>query len=74
MPITIADIKLYNVEELAELLHLTERTIRDLLRTGELRGKKFAGRWYVSEEWLRDTFGTPDVLEDTPEARAAEGA
>lgn len=61
MPISIGDMKLYNVEELAELLHLTDRTVRDMLRTGELRGKKFAGRWYVSEVWLQELFGTPDT-------------
>jgi len=61
MPITIGDMTLYNVEELAELLHVKDRTIRDMLGDGRLQGKKFAGRWYVSEEWLREVFSEPDT-------------
>ena len=59
MPIKIGDMKLYNVEELATLLQLTDRTVRDMLRTGQLAGTKFGGRWYVSETKLRERFEEP---------------
>ena len=48
----IGALKLYDVEELSELLGIHERTIRKLLSTGVLKGRKLAKRWYVSEENL----------------------
>jgi excisionase family DNA binding protein len=56
MPKTIGDLKLYEVEELSELLDIQETTIRKYLRDGKLRGRKLARRWYVSEESLAAYF------------------
>ncbi len=33
-----------------------------MLKSGRLKGKKFAGRWHVSEEWLQEIFSKPDTL------------
>ena len=62
--------KLYEVEELAEMLNVGEPTIRRYLREGRLKGKKLAKRWYVSEENLKDYFQPEEVSElQSEEAR-----
>lgn len=61
MPITIGDMKLYTVPEVSKLLQLEERTTRAMLKDGRLKGKKFAGRWHVSEAWLQELFREPDA-------------
>lgn len=63
MPIQVGGLTLFTVEELAELLDVQERTIREYLRDGKLRGRKIARRWYVPEESLREYFS----LDEEPE-------
>jgi len=64
MPKKIGNISLYTVEELSELLDIQETTIRKYLRYGKLRGRKMAGRWYVTEEnlaaYFRETEAEPE--------------
>ena len=67
MSIQVGDMKLYDVEEVAEMLDVGEPTIRRYLRQGKLRGKKLAKRWYVSEEALKDYFQPEEVSELQPE-------
>ena len=67
MSIQVADMKLYDVEEVAEMLSVGEPTIRRYLREGKLKGKKLAKRWYVSEENLKDYFQPEEVSELQPE-------
>ncbi len=69
MPIQIGSLTLYDVEELATKLQVHEVTIRRLLRLGKLPGRKFAKKWYVSEEALEAFFRTP---EDSEEVEPAE--
>ena len=61
MPIEVGDLKLYDVEELSELLHIQERTIRKLLREGQLKARKLARKWYVSEEALKEYFSQAET-------------
>lgn len=56
MPIQMGDLKLYPVEELAELLAIQESTVRKILREGRIPGRKLAKRWYVSEDSLKAYF------------------
>ena len=56
MPIEVGDLKLYDVQELAETLHIQERTIRKLMREGTIKARKMARKWYVSEESLKEYF------------------
>ena len=56
MSIQVGDMKLYEVEELAEILGVGLPTIRKYLREGRLKGTKPAKRWYVSEEALKEYF------------------
>lgn len=67
MSIQVGDMKLYDVEELAEMLAVGEPTIRRYLREGKLKGKKLAKRWYVSEDNLKDYFQPEEVSELQPE-------
>mgnify|MGYP001010910404 FL=1 len=67
MSIQVGDMKLYDVEELAEMLSVGLPTIRRYLREGRLKGKKLAKRWYVSEENLKDYFQPEEVSELQPE-------
>lgn len=60
MPIKVGDFTAYNVEELSELLGVQPKTIREMLKTGKLHGKKLARRWYVSEEDIRAYFQEPE--------------
>ena len=56
MSIQVGDMKLYEVEELAEILGVGLPTIRKYLREGRLKGTKPAKRWYVSEEALKEYY------------------
>jgi excisionase family DNA binding protein len=67
MSIQVGDMKLYDVEELAEMLDVGLPTIRRYLREGKLKGKKLAKRWYVSEESLKDYFQPEEASELQPE-------
>jgi excisionase family DNA binding protein len=56
MPIQIGDMTLYNVKDLAEMLGVSESTIRKYLQQGTLKGKKMARKWYVPDESLQAYF------------------
>lgn len=56
MAIQMGDLKLYTVEELADMLDIKETTVRKILRSKRIAGKKLAKRWYVSEEALKAYF------------------
>jgi excisionase family DNA binding protein len=57
MPVKIGeDLVLYTVEELSELFDVQAKTIRRMLRDGEIKGRKLARRWYTTEQELRDYF------------------
>jgi len=52
----VGDLKLFSVEDLSELLSVQEKTIQQYLKSGKIKGRKLALRWYVTEEALRDYF------------------
>jgi len=60
MPVKIGDLTLYTVEELSELFDVQAKTIRRMLRDGEIKGRKLARRWYTTEQELRDYFLQPE--------------
>jgi excisionase family DNA binding protein len=60
MPVEIGDLTLYTVEELSELFDVQAKTIRRMLRDGEIKGRKLARRWYTTEEELREYFLQPE--------------
>lgn len=56
----IGRLTLYDVKELSEALQVQEKTIRAYLGEGKLKGRKLAGKWYVTEVQLRDYFENPE--------------
>lgn len=58
--IKIGEMELYDVEELARLLDVQERTIRIYLRQGRLQGRKLARKWYVTSDSLKAYFQQPE--------------
>jgi excisionase family DNA binding protein len=63
MSIEIGGLVLYDIEELAEKLGVGTRYVRKLISEGELKGKKFAKKWFVSEQSLQDYFSRSDEPE-----------
>lgn len=62
MSVKIGELELYTVDELSELMGIQERTIREYLKAGKIRGRKLAKRWYVTEEALREYFEAEEPL------------
>jgi len=52
MPLEVANIKLYSVQELSQDLKVTSLSVRTYIRDGKLKARKIGGRWYVAEENL----------------------
>jgi len=61
--ITVDDITLFDLDELTKKLKVSERTLRNYLTTGELKGRKVGRRWYVTEQALK-TFLTAEQAQD----------
>jgi len=50
MPLEISGLKLYSVDEVAEMLKSTKSTIRAYFREGKIKGQKIIGKWYITED------------------------
>lgn len=46
-------LKVYNVKEVAELLKVTERYVRKIIKDGDLEAKKVARKYIITEEQLK---------------------
>lgn len=56
MEIKVEDNALYDVPALANMLNVSEKTIRKLLREEKLKGKKLAKKWYVTGSIIKAYF------------------
>jgi len=54
MPLEVSGIKLYSVDEVAEMLKSTKPTMRAYFREGKLIGRKISGKWYITEDNLKN--------------------
>lgn len=61
MPITLGNIKLFSLKELSETLSVSDVTLRSYISKGNLKARKVGGKWYVSEEALREYFNPNDI-------------
>lgn len=50
----MANFTLYKLDEVAEMLDLTKRTLYDYVKDGRLKAVKIGKFWRVSEENLQD--------------------
>lgn len=50
----IDGIILYTLAEVAEKLQLSERTLHTYIKQQKIKAVKIGGRWYISEENLRN--------------------
>jgi hypothetical protein len=54
-------LEIFTVEDLSKILDIQEKTLRQLLKDGKLKGRKLARRWYVTEDHLREYFSQPEA-------------
>ncbi len=57
--------KLYTVEDVAQKTGLTDRTIRNYLKDGRLKGKKIGGQWRFTADDIEALFCTPGEEKDS---------
>ena len=58
MPTKIEDVTLYSVPDLSQILNVTTVSVRNYIKQGHLKGQKVMGRWFVSEEEVREFLET----------------
>lgn len=51
--IAVVDTKLYTVEDLVDMLKLSDKTVRVYLREGKIKARKIGLRWFITEENLK---------------------
>lgn len=44
----------YDVKEVAEILHISEYSVRENFRKGRIRGQQVGHKWYTTEESLKE--------------------
>lgn len=54
----MADIKVYTLDEVAEILQVTKRTLYTYLKTGKLHAIKVGKYWRVTEDALQAFLST----------------
>jgi excisionase family DNA binding protein len=57
----MAEIRVYTLEEVCEILSITKRTVYNYIKAGKLKAFKMGKYWRVTEENLRAFIG-----QDTP--------
>lgn len=60
MPIQIGQLRLYDLEELSEKLHINIRSLRKWIREGKIKAKKVGVKYYVTEQSLNEYFEKVD--------------
>jgi excisionase family DNA binding protein len=57
----MTEIRVYTLDEVADILKVTKRTLYNYIKAGTLHAVKMGKYWRVSEETLRDfiSIGTP---------------
>lgn len=60
----MADIKVYTLEEIAELLHITRRTLYSYVKEGKLKAVKVGKYWRVTEKNLEEFLSTGTEVSD----------
>ena len=61
----MADIRVYALDEVADILKITRRTLYTYVKTGKLRAVKIGKYWRVVEQELQDFIATGTGVMDT---------
>lgn len=61
----MADIRVYALDEVADILKITRRTLYTYVKTGKLRAVKIGKYWRVAEQELEDFIATGTAIMDT---------
>ena len=70
--ITIGALTAYTVEELAVILQLQKKTVRQMIRDGAFPATKLGVRWYVTEQAVQAYLNSPQNTKDAPAAVPAQ--
>lgn len=60
----MVDEKLYTISDIAKKTRLTDRTIRNYLSNGTLKGKKIGGQWRFTENDVKSLFKSEEFADD----------
>lgn len=52
--IKVDDLVVYDVKECAEMLNISQQTVRKYVKSGDLRGQKVGGKQYVTEDTIKE--------------------
>lgn len=53
------EIKIYHIQDLADVLHITTRTALEYCENGTIKARKIGKRWTVSHDNLLEFINTP---------------
>jgi excisionase family DNA binding protein len=48
------NLRVYTINDVAEFLQMSPRTIYNFIRNGQLKGIKFGNKWRFTEEQIKD--------------------
>ena len=68
MPIIVDPNAIYDLEELAELLSVHKRTLREAMAAGRLPGRKASKRWLIAGRAIIEWIATPDPPDSADDA------
>lgn len=52
--------KVYTTDEVADMLKISRASVVKLINNGELKAKKVARKWRITEEYLQNFFNKAD--------------
>jgi excisionase family DNA binding protein len=58
-PITIGDVRIFELRDVAARLQISMNTLRRYVRTGRLAAQKVGVKWMISEDAIREFFLRP---------------
>ena len=61
-PIIIDGLILYDIKQASKLLQLCTKTMRLLLKTGKIKGKKIGKKWLVSADAIKEYFNETNTM------------
>ena len=62
----ILHVKLYTLDDVADLLKITRVTVNKYVKTGRLKTTVIGRKKYVREEWLKEFLITPNQEQQQP--------